>query len=166
MKKLSFSTNGNKKLTKVEIERIKKEKERSVEFLALIEEIDITADKYKVILTLGENELVYDDGEFYICETMDQKKRRKIARKYAQQIYVDYFMRYHINSDIQKAITEKKKEKEKEITKTKKKEPKVQAKKHLEPKGIAKKIIEEKEKNERDSVSGKKKAIEEELELM
>lgn len=171
MKKLSFTTDGKKKFTKQEIENIKKEKENnSLNFLKLIDEIDITADKYKVILTLGENELIYDDGEFYISETLNENKRRKIARKYAQQMYVDYMMRYHINSDIQRAIQEKAKERN-EIVKTKKKtsisKGKDKEKKIIEPKGMAKKIIEEKEKNFVEGQEGKgKKSIEEELEIM
>ncbi len=79
-------------------EEVKKEILEHIDFLNKLDEINVSAKDYRVIVTLGEEELVYDNGEFYLCNTKDSRvKRKKIGKSQAKDIYIEYFIRYILN---------------------------------------------------------------------
>lgn len=107
------------KMSKEELEALKERTEEvHLNFTKLTENLDISSDKYKVLLVLGENELIYNDGEFYVGETLSPENKRKISKQRAQQIFVDYYSRYHIKAKIKEDV-DKKVVNEKEIEKDK-----------------------------------------------
>jgi hypothetical protein len=118
---------------------VKKQVSEHIEFLKFIENIDISADSYRVILTFGQDELVYDDGEFYLVDTIDvSKKKKKLTKKQARDMYIEYFIRYQLNPILEnkkvknmvKELSSEKREERKVSKKTEKaKENKVEEKK-------------------------------------
>lgn len=68
------------------------------EFLKLIDEIDLSSKNYRSIFVDGKDELIYDNGEFFVCSAIDFKKpRKKKTRKEATDLYIEYFIRYQLN---------------------------------------------------------------------
>lgn len=136
--------NKERKLTKEELDKLYKETKESIEFLNLIDKIDLPKEKY-VVFTDGEEQLVYENGEFfYVSSTDGTSKKKKIARKEAINAHLEYFIKYQINpiirikeelerkrgrnidKDIQKETTRVKTIKEKPIEqKEKKEEPQI-----------------------------------------
>ncbi len=107
------------KMTKEELESLKERTEEvHLNFTELVDNLDISADEYRVLLVLGENELIYNNGEFYIGDTLSPDNKKKVSKKQAKQIFVDYYARYHIKAKI-KEDTNKKMSREKEIEKEK-----------------------------------------------
>ena len=139
-----------KPLTNDEINVLMQEALENTNFQENIDAISVKTTGKRVIFVDGKGCLVYDEGVFYVEDSMDSKKgKRKLTRKQATELYVEYFFRYILNPAIQqkklqqqvKSIstktktknvkpkeTEKKKEKvvtvEKKVTKAPKKENK------------------------------------------
>lgn len=86
-----------KKLTKEEFDKLIKEAKESIEFLKLIDKIQIPEEKY-VVYTDGDMQLVYENGEFFLVSATDSTgEKRKIKRKQAIDSYVEYFIKYQLN---------------------------------------------------------------------
>ena len=67
-------------------------------FNETIDSVDISDENFKVIFTDGEQQLLYDNGEFFIVSTTDfNKKREKKKRSEARDLYVEYFIKYQLN---------------------------------------------------------------------
>lgn len=117
---------GNK-ISKEEIEKLKKDALDSVNFVDKIEQISLDFDKY-VVFTDGNEQLIYENGEFYVVSTTDiNQKKEKKKKEEAKNMYLEYFIRYVLNPIIkQRDISEQSKvissptlEKEKEAIKKK-----------------------------------------------
>lgn len=67
---------NKKELTKEEIKKLTEEARESIDFLKKIDEIELPKDKY-VIFTDGEEQLFYENGEFYIISATDSTKTKK-----------------------------------------------------------------------------------------
>lgn len=154
---VDFKKVNTKKMSLQEIENIKAEIEKvHVNFINIIDEIDIAAENYRVLLILGDSDLIYDTGEFYIGETLRPEIKKKISRKQAQSIFVDYYVRHHINADIREKIESKV-----VVKNSPEKSEKVK-----EVKGIAAEILNKrKEEIEKNKVV-EKQSVEEQIELM
>ena len=148
------------KMTKEELEEFrKKQEEMHLNFTNLIEQLNISSEEYRVLLVLGQNELVYSNGEFYIGETLDPDSNKKISREKAKDIFVDYYLDRNIKINKEKEEKEiKEKVEEKEI------EEKVEEKdeKELEDKENTKENKEDKES--KDKVNKNKDKAEMEIE--
>lgn len=123
---------------------IKKQIAEHVDFLKLIDAIDISSKEFRVILTFGTDELVYDDGEFYLVDAIDIGKRKKLSKKQARDMYIEYFIRYQLNP-----ILENKKVKE--MVKELSKEKHEKAKKDIEIKEKTKSKEKAQEKDQKES---------------
>lgn len=89
--------NSQKELTKEEIKKLTEEAMVSIDFLKKIEEVEIPSDKY-VVFTDGEEQLYYENGEFFVISTTDSKKeRKKKTKKEATDMYLDFFIKYQLN---------------------------------------------------------------------
>lgn len=86
-----------KKLSKEEILKLESDAKQSVEFLSLIDNIKLPIDKY-VVFTDGEEQLIYEDGEFFVTSSTDSTKlKKKKKRSEATDMYIEYFIRYILN---------------------------------------------------------------------
>lgn len=91
------------KLTELEMQKLLKEANENVEFLHTLDEIEIPNSGKKVIFVDGKACLVYDNGVFYVEDSMDSRKnKKKLTRKEATELYVEYFFRYIMNPAIEK----------------------------------------------------------------
>lgn len=148
-------------LTKEEIKRLEKEAVGSVDFMKAIENIELPKDNY-VVFTDGDEQLLYEDGEFFVISTIDNPKRRKKkTKKEATDMYLNYFIKYQLNPILDKRDNNKKQEKPRTI------KPKVAAvskKEKIAEEDIKKiqKIAEEKVK---DNIKEKPKTVDKEIEL-
>lgn len=89
--------NSQKELSKEEIQKLTEEAMQSINFLQKIEEIEIPSDKY-VVFTDGEEQLYYENGEFYVISTTDSTKiKKKKTKKEATDMYLDFFIKYQLN---------------------------------------------------------------------
>ena len=62
-----------------------------------IEKIDIPSENY-VIFTDGDEQLLYENGEFYVISTKDTPlRRKKKTKKEAKEMYLNYFINYQLN---------------------------------------------------------------------
>lgn len=120
----------NKELTSAEIAILEEEAKQSTEFMKLIEEIQLPKENY-VIFTDGEEQLVYENGEFFLVSTTDSTKtKKKKKRLEAKEMYIEYFIRYTLNRIQTKNRMPVKKEKQ--VTKEIKKEEVIQEEKKQE----------------------------------
>lgn len=88
---------NKKELTKEEIKKLTEEARESIDFLKKIDEIELPKDKY-VIFTDGEEQLFYENGEFYIISTTDSTKtKKKKTKKEATDLYLNFFIKYQLN---------------------------------------------------------------------
>ena len=69
-----------KKLSKEEILKLESDAKQSVEFLSLIDNIKLPIDKY-VVFTDGEEQLIYEDGEFFVTSSTDSTKLKKKKKR-------------------------------------------------------------------------------------
>ncbi|MCX8074860.1 MAG: hypothetical protein N2749_04660 [Clostridia bacterium] len=103
---------SKKEIKPEELASLMKKAKESENFVELLKSIDLSADKYRVICTLGDTELVYNDGEFYISDTMDiNGKKKKKTKKEARDIYIEYYIQNYLNPLIEQKKIEKLKEK-------------------------------------------------------
>ena len=105
------------KLSEKEKKELMEEANVSLKFLDKINEVELPKDNY-VIFTDGKEQLVYENGEFYIVSSTNSlKQKKKKTKKEATDMYLDYFIKYQLNP-----ILDQRKAKEKvraEQTKTK-----------------------------------------------
>ena len=97
----------SKELSKEEVAILQEESKERLEFMKLIENIELPKDNY-VIFTDGEEQLVYENGEFFIVSTTDSTKvKTKKKRLEAKDMYIEYFIRYTLNKINSKQIENK-----------------------------------------------------------
>lgn len=103
---------GLEGLTKEQIEALKISIEEEFNLKAKVDNINIKFPKKRVIYVDGHEQLVYDDGEFFMEDTIDSKKEvNKLTKKKAMELYVEFFVRYTLNPLIEKRkLTAKTKE--------------------------------------------------------
>lgn len=107
LKEILKKVEKSKKLSKEEIEKLKKEAIDSVNFVEKIDEINLDFDKY-VIFTDGKEQLIYENGEFFVVSSIDATvKKEKKKKEEAKNMYLEYFIRYVLNPIIkQRDISE------------------------------------------------------------
>ena len=70
----------------------------SIDFMQKIDEVEIPDNSNYVIFTDGEEQLVYENGEFYVVSTTSSlRKKKKKTKKEATDMYLDYFIKYQLN---------------------------------------------------------------------
>lgn len=108
--KKEIAKGSQKELTKEEIKKLTDEAMQSINFLEKIEEIEIPSDKY-VVFTDGQEQLYYEDGEFYVISTTDSTKiRKKKTKKEATDMYLDFFIKYQLNPILDQRNIERQKQ--------------------------------------------------------
>lgn len=76
----------------------KKRIEESLNFEGAIDKIDISNNSNRVIFTDGEEQLIFENGEFFLVSSTDsQKSRKKKKREEARNMYIEYFIKYQLN---------------------------------------------------------------------
>ena len=106
-----------KELSALELSKLKEQVKESTEFMKLIEDIEIPKDNY-VVFTDNEEQLVYENGEFFLVSTVDStKEKKKKKRLEAKDMYIEYFIRYTLNKISPNKIASIQKEKSKNIEK-------------------------------------------------
>ena len=104
-----------KELSDLEISKLKEQVKESTEFMKLIEKIEIPKDNY-VVFTDNEQQLVYENGEFFLVSTVDStKEKKKKKRLEAKDMYIEYFIRYTLNKISPNKMANIEKEKTKDI---------------------------------------------------
>ncbi len=84
-------------LSKEEITKLLEENRDRLNFKKLIDSIDLQMKKY-VVFTDGKEQLVYEDGEFFVESVVDASiPRKKKKRAEARDMYIEYFIKYQIN---------------------------------------------------------------------
>lgn len=84
-------------LNSKQIKELEKEAQGSTDFMKAIEKIDIPSENY-VIFTDGDEQLLYENGEFYVISTKDTPlRRKKKTKKEAKEMYLNYFINYQLN---------------------------------------------------------------------
>lgn len=100
---IAKASKENKQLSKEEVEKLLKESNESIEFLEKLKSINMGDDSYRIIFTDGNEQLLYDNGEFFLIDTTNSNgQRKKISKKDARDIYMEYFIRYILNPIIKK----------------------------------------------------------------
>ncbi len=95
--KREVEKNGGANLSKKEKEALMQEAKVTVDFLTKVDEVELPKDNY-VIFTDGNEQLYYENGEFYIISTTNGlKKKVKKTKKEATDMYLDYFIKYQLN---------------------------------------------------------------------
>lgn len=149
--------------SKEEIEAKLNEVNESIEFLKKVEEVEVAKNNKRIIFTNGQDQLLYENGEFFIVSTTDiNKKHEKLSKLKAKEMFLEYFITYILNPTIKKENTMVDKNIQKiDIQKNKKQEVKVVAKKEneiskeeIKPKQKSK--IEHEKEKENNSVESKK----------
>ena len=86
----------------------KKRIQDSLDFEGAIDKIDIAGNDNRVVFTDGNEQLVYEDGEFFIVSSTDSlKTKSKKTREEARNMYIEYFIKYYLNPILkQKQINE------------------------------------------------------------
>ncbi|MEG2348268.1 MAG: hypothetical protein RSB67_01295 [Clostridia bacterium] len=135
LKDMLKNINKAKPLSKDEINKIIIEINERLDFNKKIDEINLKMDKY-VIFVDGNEELIYENGEFFIEDTIDKKKKKKKKKKSeARDLYIEYFIKYQLNPILkQKEIHGMVKTISKNILKKNKKEKEVVKKENIEKK--------------------------------
>lgn len=103
--------NNSELLSQEELKKLKEEAKESLEFIKLIDEIKFPKDKY-VIYNDGDEQLIYEDGEFFLQSATDSSKtRKKKKRLEAKDMYIEYIIKYIFNPIIErKKVIQMKKE--------------------------------------------------------
>lgn len=94
VKEIIDNLNKSLKLTQEDKKRI----ENSLDFNSAIEAIDVSGNGNRVIFTDGEEQLIYEDGEFFIVSSTEGfATRKKKKREEARNMYIEYFIKYQLN---------------------------------------------------------------------
>lgn len=95
-----------KKKDKLSTEEMRKaliEANENIDFLKTLDDIEVSSGGKRVIFVDGKACLVYDGGIFYVEDSMDSRKsKKKLTRKQATELYVEYFFRYIMNPAIER----------------------------------------------------------------
>ena len=84
-------------LTDKQIKELEKEAQGSTEFMKALQKIEIPTENY-VVFTDGDEQLLYENGEFYVISTKDTPlRRKKKTKKEATEMYLSYFIDYQLN---------------------------------------------------------------------
>lgn len=87
----------DEKLSAKQKEALKEEASVTVDFLNKIDEIELPKDNY-IVFTDGKEQLLYENGDFYVVSTTDSlKKKKKKTKKEATDMYLDFFIKYQLN---------------------------------------------------------------------
>lgn len=87
----------DEKLSAKQKEALKEEASVTVDFLNKIDEIQLPKDNY-IVFTDGKEQLLYENGDFYVVSTTDSlKKKKKKTKKEATDMYLDFFIKYQLN---------------------------------------------------------------------
>lgn len=105
--KLALKSSKNTK--NVDQKILKEEILEHQDFLRKLNEINIMIED-RVIYTDGDEQLLYVYGEFYIIDTVTGSKKKKISKKEARDLYIEYFITYILNPMIEKKNVQKIKE--------------------------------------------------------
>lgn len=90
--------NKNKDLDKESLKaKLEFLENKHLNFLEKIEDISIKTSSQRVILAVDGEDLIYDNGEYYIFDSVTKTKKRKITKKEARDLYIEYFIRYQLN---------------------------------------------------------------------
>ena len=117
--------NMGKDLTEKQIRDLKREAEGSIDFIKAIDNVKIPTENY-VVFTDGDEQVLYENGDFFIISTTDTPlRRKKISKKEATERYLQFFITYELNRLIARG-NEPKKEKEKNEQETPQKQVPVQ----------------------------------------
>ncbi len=101
-REIEKSIKKNKNLSQEEMNKIMEEANENIDFLNTLKEIDISSPSKRVIFVDGKACLVYDNGVFYVEDSVDSRKnKKKLTRQQATELYVEYFFRYIMNPAIQ-----------------------------------------------------------------
>lgn len=97
LKEILDNLNKSKQLSKEQIQGMIYDIKERFDFEGKIDGIDLSADKY-VIFVDGNTQLVYENGEFFLEDVIDKKKRRiKKKKSEARDLYIEYFIKYQLN---------------------------------------------------------------------
>ena len=70
----------------------------TIDFMEKINDVEIPDNTNYVIFTDGEEQLIYENGEFYVVSTTSSlRKKVKKTKKEATDMYLDYFIKYQLN---------------------------------------------------------------------
>ena len=84
-------------LTETQIKQLIEENKDRFDFNKIIESIQLKMDKF-VVFTDGKEQLVYEDGEFFVESVLEPSQpRKKKKRTEARDMYLEYFIKYQIN---------------------------------------------------------------------
>ena len=89
----------------------------TIDFMEKINDVEIPDNTHYVIFTDGEEQLIYENGEFYVVSTTSSlRKKVKKTKKEATDMYLDYFIKYQLNPllDARNLSDEKVKEQQRE----------------------------------------------------
>lgn len=87
----------DEKLSAKQKEALREEASVTVDFLNKIDEIELPKDNY-IVFTDGKEQLLYENGDFYVVSTTDSlKKKKKKTKKEATDMYLDFFIKYQLN---------------------------------------------------------------------
>ena len=87
----------DEKLSAKQKEALREEASVTVDFLNKIDEIELPKDHY-IVFTDGKEQLLYENGDFYVVSTTDSlKKKKKKTKKEATDMYLDFFIKYQLN---------------------------------------------------------------------
>ncbi len=123
----------DEKLSAKQKEALKEEASVTVDFLNKIDEIELPKDNY-IVFTDGKEQLLYENGDFYVVSTTDSlKKKKKKTKKEATDMYLDFFIKYQLNpildsKNMSKDKSEQSKEKIELAEKEVQREPEVKQK--------------------------------------
>lgn len=91
--RLTDGTKDVSKMTKEELDEYRKRQEDiHLNFTDLLDGLTVSSKEYRVILVFGECQLVYDNGVFYIEETLNPENRKRITKPKAKEIFVEYYL--------------------------------------------------------------------------
>ena len=123
LKEILDKIEKNKELSSEQITLLQNEAKNSLEFMEIVKKIELPKDNY-VIFTDGDEQLIYENGEFFIVATTDStKEKKKKKRLEAKDMYIEYFIRYtlnKINTKAPKTVEKDKSNKSKEVKKVEK----------------------------------------------
>lgn len=126
------------KISEKEKKALIEEAKTTLDFLNKIDEVELPSENY-VIFTDGKEQLLYENGEFYVISTTDSLRQKvKKTKKQATDMYLDFFIKYQLNP----ILDLKSENKEKEINKTVKEKNVKQVEEKIEEKKLEEKKIE------------------------